>query len=276
MLKSILACIDDTPASDVARDLAFALAKEHGATVSGMTVIDDPWLAEGKSAPIGGAHYVAEMLEKREAAAKARAEAARGRFDATSRKAGMGDACAVVSGAPAAAVSVAAHAHDLIAMGHDVSFHGGTRDGVPEVVNEIVRHGPRPVALTPAKTTEGRGSLIAYDGSLPATRALQMFVLLGLAKEAPVRLLQLGHSPDGAGVMESAEAFLRHHEIEPELKTLHVDAHPADSITIEADALRPRWVVLGAYGHTRMHDWIFGSTTRKLLANPPTTLFVHH
>ena len=72
MLRSILLTLDDTPGAMAARDLAFALAREHGARVTALVVLDRPHTLDSRqSVPIGGASFAT----RRNAALAAQVEA---------------------------------------------------------------------------------------------------------------------------------------------------------------------------------------------------------
>jgi nucleotide-binding universal stress UspA family protein len=273
MLKSLLVCVDDTPGTKAACGFAAALAQRAGARLAGMAVLDTAWIEHGEAAPLGGSTFLVNLEKKRRNWAAARAEAGAALF----RAAGGTETFETVSGDPAEAIVAAAHGHDAVVIGADVRFREDENDDISEAVEGLVRRSPRPTILVPAAPLEGRGTLIAFDGSLPATRALHMCVLLGLAGEGPVTLLQAGEaSAEMQAAMAAAQGLLVQHGITPQIKALPAHAHAAEAIAIEADALRPRLLVLGAYGHRRLRDVVFGSTTERLLAAPPAPLFLFH
>ena len=36
------------------------------------------------------------------------------------------------------------------------------------------------------------------------------------------------------------------------------------------------WMVMGAYGHSRLREMLLGGTTREMLVNPPVPLLLAH
>jgi len=56
MLKSLLVAMDETPGSEAARRVAFALARETGACLAGFGNLDVAALTAPAAVPLGGTH----------------------------------------------------------------------------------------------------------------------------------------------------------------------------------------------------------------------------
>jgi len=54
------------------------------------------------------------------------------------------------------------------------------------------------------------------------------------------------------------------------------DASVADELLAEAAARGADLIVMGAYGHSRMAEWVFGGVTRTVLADPQVYLLLSH
>src|SRR3546814_6059134 len=57
MVKSIVVTLDGTESSRAAQDVAARLAKEHGAALVGVGVLDVPWITAPQARPIGAGAY---------------------------------------------------------------------------------------------------------------------------------------------------------------------------------------------------------------------------
>ncbi|MBW2410147.1 MAG: universal stress protein, partial [Deltaproteobacteria bacterium] len=65
MIKRILLGLGGTPFTDVAIERAIELSKEHGALITGVTVVDTKRLKQIGPVPPGGGAYAEKLREKR-------------------------------------------------------------------------------------------------------------------------------------------------------------------------------------------------------------------
>ena len=279
MLRSILLALDDTPGALAARDAAFALAARTGAALTCAAVLDRPHtLDAAEPAPPGGIAFA----ERRNAALAARAEAeAKAICEAAQAEAGpLPITCVILPEAPETALLRAGARHDLIVLGRDSTLgQEETEDGLAPVAEALLREGaPRPLLLVPpgaAPGTEGP-VLVAYDGSLPAMRTLQLFALLGLAEGSPVKLLTVAEEAAAAAALAGeGAAYLRGHGLAVEEWPV-AGGDPAGLLLAEARTTGARLLVMGAFGSSGLWAMLTGSPTRTLLRQAPCAVFVHH
>lgn len=273
MLRSILVALDDTPGASAARDLAIALARRTGASLTAATVLDRPHVQdENEPVPPGGAAF----KERRDAAMMRRMAAEAGAAMAACRAA-AGDlpfTPLTLDDAPEPALLAAAAEHDLIVIGRDSTLGmEQTEDGLAPVIAALLKDGARPLLVVPPGWDADRegGVLVAYDGSIPAMRALQLFTLLGLDRGDTVTVMSVG----AAAVAGPGVAYLASHGIAARSQGA-AGSHPAEVLAAEAARGGARLLVAGAYGTTGLRSFFFGSTTPHLLREAPCPLFVHH
>lgn len=277
MMNSILVALDETPSSRTAEAFAIALAARTQSALTGVAVLDRPSIEGGEAVPPGGMAYKLERDARRLADAKARGHALADRFtsDCTQKK--VESAILSIEGEPLPLLITAAATRDLVILGHDCAFHGRAEPGIAAVAEELLRLGPRPLILTPDSMTAGSGTIIAYDASLPAMRALQMFVLLGLGGDGPVHVVSVD---DDKALAEDrgaqALAYLAAHDIKATPVAVASSASPSEIVLSEVAGLKPRLLMMGAFGHRGLKERLFGSTTSKLIAQAPVPLFVFH
>lgn len=134
----------------------------------------------------------------------------------------------------------------------------------------------RPVYVYPqvvAPTLRPRRIAVAWNGSLEAARAVREALPFMIeAGSADIVLVDppmddaLGRGEPGAQIA----AYLARHGI---AVTLHQvpsgGRRTSQTIAAHARELGSEMLVMGAYGHSRLSEWIFGGTTRALLENPP-------
>jgi nucleotide-binding universal stress UspA family protein len=277
MIRSILVALDDTDGASRARDLAIALARRTGAALTAATVLDWPHVMDAHEAVPPGA---AAFKERRDAARAKRAEEeAEAAFAACTAAAGeTGFARLRLTEAPEPALLAAGASHDLIVIGRDSTLGlEECPDGLAPVIAALLHDGARPLLVVPPGTAaEGHGLLVGYDGSIPAMRTLQLFALLGLAEDSPVRVLSVADTrEEAARLAEPAAGYLRAHGIPAEALPVE-GARPVDALLTEAAAMPARMLVMGAFETTGLRTLFTGSATRRLLHAAPCPVFVAH
>jgi nucleotide-binding universal stress UspA family protein len=277
MIRRILVAIDGTPASRVAQDLAIAIAKRQAAAVTGVGVVDRPWATAPRAVPIGGSAYkehrdqvVLEQLRQEvEAILRAFGEACRG--------AGVPYATVETEGAPAKAIENEAEGCDLIVIGRDSNFRFEAEPDMTETVARLIRENARPVLVTSAGEPSGDKVLVCYDGSTQSSRAMHMFVLLGLTHGREVHLVSVAPTKKAARTrLANAAKLFAAHDIPVHLHETASDTDAGEIILAEVDALGPALLVMGAFGHTGLRELFLGSATRTLLRQCQTPMLIHH
>jgi nucleotide-binding universal stress UspA family protein len=277
MLCRLVLAVDETPASRVARDLAITLAKGKDAAITGLGVVDRPWVTAPRATPIGGGPYKEHRDRKVLDDVRHEVEALLGDFAKTCREAGVPCATVAAEDTPAKAIEEEAEGCDLIVVGRDTNFHFEAEHDMTQTVARLIRDNARPVLVTSAPERSGNRVLVCYDGSIQASRAMHMFVLLGLAQEYEVHLLAVARTKDLADAhLTRAEKLFRAHDIPVHLHGTVADADAADVILAEVDALEPQLLVMRAFGHRGLRELFLGSATRTLLRRCDTGLLIHH
>jgi nucleotide-binding universal stress UspA family protein len=117
--------------------------------------------------------------------------------------------------------------------------------------------------------------LVAWNGSRESARALREGLdFIGQATRTVV--LVVDPPPDTMPWLE-VEAHLARHDVVAEVITAESqDRHIADVILDEARRLSADLVVMGAYGHTRLREQVFGGATRDMLTASESPILVAH
>src|SRR4051812_29467897 len=64
MIRSILVILDESESSDSVRKLGVKLAKAHHANLSGIGVLDAPWMMTPEAIPLGGVAFKVDLDKK--------------------------------------------------------------------------------------------------------------------------------------------------------------------------------------------------------------------
>lgn len=150
-----------------------------------------------------------------------------------------------------------------------------------KVIEGALFQSGKPLLLLPEgarPTLQPKRVLVAWDTRIEATRAVREALEL-LAAADEVRLVIVdpveGERFHGEEPGADAATFLARHGVK-----VTVDRLPSENRSV-ADVLRRHAVdtdagmlVMGAYGHSRLRERIFGGVTRSMLEDPPLPVFL--
>ena len=180
-----------------------------------------------------------------------------------------------VRGNPAAEVSRAAQLADLIVLNNH--FEGNDDRDPRSVSTDVVMKSGRPVLAVPG-TCKGIATagpaMIAWDGSPPATNALRAAVPL-LALASAVTFLEVGE-PDSEYPATEAATWLSRHDIHARIFGDNDETDVAGTILERARRAGVTYIVMGAFGQSRVFERLFGGVTRSMLKESEIPLFLAH
>jgi nucleotide-binding universal stress UspA family protein len=144
---------------------------------------------------------------------------------------------------------------------------------------EVLLAAGRPVLIAPQghAALSARRILIAWKDTREARRAVQS-ALPFLQQAEHVTLVEVAENlleAQAQAHLADVEAYLSRHGIEVGVKAvLNPHGAIAHQLTTAASDNGADLIVAGAYGHTRLGEWIFGGATRGLLhTSRPCCLF---
>jgi len=277
MLRSMLVGVDGCVYSTAAVELGIRWAQRYRATLVALGVIDAPTICKAQPVPLGASAYKAH----RDATLLADAEHKVTQFmESCVRQCAEAEVtCQVLQevGSPVERILLEAQRVDLILLGQQTFFHFATQQKPDDTLSVIVKQSPRPVVAVPATLSEGRAVLVAYDGSLPATRALHMFQALGLASAYDVHVVCVDAEQERADhCVEQAVAFLRGHSIVAQAHALATSTSPAQVLLEQVQQRDVGLCVMGASGRSTLREFFGTSLTHTMLEESPVPLLVYH
>jgi nucleotide-binding universal stress UspA family protein len=278
VIRKILVGLDGSEFSVSAVDLGIGWARHFGAELVGIGIVDEPTIAKSAPVPIGGAAFKHHRDETLLADARRRVEEFLEHFGDRCRESGVAWRALEDVGLPHDQINLEAQSHDVILLGQQTYFHFETQRRHCETLERVLKSAPRPLVTVPRKLIAGSATVIAYDGSLQASRALQLFHGLGLQRSQSTHIVAIGASKmEARRSAQRALDFLVAHEVKTEM---HVDEAPVES-TAEvllhwARELGAELMVMGAYGQPVLKEFLLGSVTKTVLRDSPIPLFLYH
>ena len=277
MLRSILVALDATAASAAAQQLALRLTKRFGSQITGIAVLDRAYLTAPTAVGIGGMAYKEHRDQVKLEEAKAFLARLESTFQQSCEETGVAWQVIEAEGRPHKLIEMESGRHDLLVIGKDTDFHFDFADTTSDTVQRLLKENPRPILVCPERIRDDGPIVAAYDGSLRASRALHMLILLGLANGSQVHVVSVASEEERAQKQASyaTELFVKH-GIDATAHGIASNAAPADIVLAQAAALRAGMIAFGASGHSGLQGWLLGSASSQLIDACPGPLFVHH
>jgi nucleotide-binding universal stress UspA family protein len=270
--------LDGSPDSESATELAFAWSRRTSALVVGIAVVDEPGIRAPAAVPLGAGAFKHAGEEARLAEARQRVEHWLSRFSERAAEASVPSKQLECLGSPGEQIALESQRYDLVILGRETNFHFATQHAPDHTLAEVVTHSPRPVVIVPRIYRAEGPVVIAFDGSVEASRALQDFALLrgGWQDAAELHVVSVAHSGlEAAKVAARAVDYLDFQSAKATAHHLESDG-AADTILELAGQLCAGLIVMGSFGKRSLRDILFGSTTRQVLAHTVCPVLVTH
>jgi nucleotide-binding universal stress UspA family protein len=262
----------DAP-NDARLRVAGDLAERFGSRVIG--------IAAGEAVPglyfAEGAH-AADLLEEQRATIKARMAGADRDFrSAVSPRAKTLEWRSKL-GMPGSFVARQARAADLIVVG--TTAPGGIDPAIRLDPGELVLQAGRPILVVPDGVAGLRAKtiLVAWKDTREARRAVQdALPLLKQAEEVcVVQILEPDDNKSSAKIaLDDVIAWLWLHDVQA-TAAVPVASAKSDPLGSLAAEMNADLIVAGAYGHSRLREWVWGGMTRDLLTSTRCCSLLSH
>jgi nucleotide-binding universal stress UspA family protein len=276
MLRGILVGLDGSTFSDAALALALRWAKIAKAVVAGQTVIERPGV-NTTAIPAGSGFFKLAGDDRKLAEAKAAADLLLDKFQARCAESGVvGKPCQEI-GDPAWAILAQAQRYDLIVLGLETYFRAMPGGGPCDTLDKVVHSPPRPVVAAPSTLGDGNTAVIGFDGSLQAARTLAAYVASGLAEAYENLVVTIDADfEEATRVAERAVDYLGLHGLRVKPRPVETRLDPASILLDHANQMKAGLVVMGAFGHSPLREFFFGSTTRGVLKDSKVPVMLYH
>ncbi len=165
---------------------------------------------------------------------------------------------------------------DLILMTKEGEhFHlkeGGLLGSIAEAV---VRNSGNPVLITPETFLEIESMGLAYDGSVPAAKALKLSLELSEQASWPLTVVTINEDADKADKLcTEAEELIGKYSADCEI--IIMQGKEGEEIIKFIKEGSVELMVMGAYGHNRLRELFLGSTTTHIIRKSPIPVLLTH
>jgi len=274
-LKDILVHVDSTPASRVRLILALSLARRFGARLSGLHVIPEPDVP-----PYFKPSAVARIARIYAENARKAAGLAEALFREETEDAGVVTTWECLAADLAETIAERARFADLLMLGQ---FDTENPPPISAFLlpAKVAFGAATPILVIPDSVLSreiGRRIVVAWDGSREAARAirdampmLQDAERVSLLTVDPLRQRHMHDGPNPSGLA----AHLSRHGVFPEAMELSAAENSVtDALLAHAAEFGADLLVTGAYGHSRIWEFVVGGTTQDLLEKTTIPLLI--
>ena len=275
-IRDITAIVDSGGERRAAK-VAAELARVSDAHLTGLALAVDPLVPVYTVAAPIPTDFIVAAHEQGVADAKAALEA----FDKIGRAAGVTSEGRVVESISGDFSGLVRNAllTDLAVVGqNDPDREEPLRDALIEAL--LFQCG-LPTLLVPhsgAREFRADKAVIAWNGSPQSARAVRAAMpLLAMAKSVLVAIVDEGAPPAGLEQGAGIGAYLARHDLDVTVRTI-ANAHEGAGqavLTLAADE-EASWLVMGAYGHSRIRQFLLGGVTRHVLGNATIPVLMAH
>ncbi len=276
--KTVLVHVDQSPRSAVRATLAAQLAKAHGAHLVGAAVtgISRFMFSQGAFNPDDPVftHHIEHLRQYARGALDA--------FEHVVTSVGVDTVEArLVEDDAAGGMALHARYADIAVIGQ---FDPSTPvpGMMPNFVETVALNSGRPVLVVPYAgeiSGEFRRPLVAWDGGLPASRAIESALpLLRQAGTIDIVMFNPRAEADVHGAEPGADLdlYLARHGIRVNVIERTVSGAIGEALLSTAADLGSDLIVMGVYGHTRFREVVLGGVTRTVLQAMTVPVLMAH
>jgi nucleotide-binding universal stress UspA family protein len=160
----------------------------------------------------------------------------------------------------------------LVVVGKRGQQSAGQHGRIGDHLERMIRASCRPVLVAPSEAVETTRYLIAYDGGPHSGNVVRFLVEQPLLRDCEGTMLLVGSQPGVQQALNDATSHLRStgYRIQAETGRGNPDRVIPDIMNTEDIDL----LVMGSFGHSRLHALLGMSTTRKLLRSSRKAILV--
>lgn len=282
MSRKVLACIDASPYAEAVCDYAAWAAKKLDVALSVIHVLDKS--AKAATTDLSGSiglgtqeALLAQLAELDEKHGKLTMESGRIMLDAAKARAEAAGVKAVDErlrhGQLVETLAELEEETRLLVLGKRGMSSADAHGHMGLHVERVIRTLHKPILLTQQAYTEPKSIMLAFDGSATALKGLEMLAASLLGKGLPVHLVMAGAITAATEAhMDAAAGILRNAGFTTSVSI--VGGEPENVLHQYQQEHNIDLLVMGAYGHSRIRQFIVGSTTTAMISKAKCSLLI--
>lgn len=260
-MKSVLLHIQDDDGLEARMQAALAIARASGGHLTCMHVTQMSAFVGFE--PFGGAYVSTELLNQLEA----HETAMRGRIEAHMVREDVAWTYERQTSDPVSALVDHGALADLIVLGRSQNSRSPAYRPI-SIIGQMLNssHTPLLVCSKDQKRFDPLGTaVVAWNGSFEAANALRAALPL-LSQASAVHIVTVDEDKDFDFPPLGASEYLSRHGVHAEMIRESRGTQSVDErLVATAQSLGASYLVMGAYGHSRAREMLFGGVTRSLL-----------
>ena len=160
----------------------------------------------------------------------------------------------------------------VVVLGRQGKTHEAAADAVGSQLETVVRLSQHPVLIIPNTFTPPSRVVIAYDASATAQRMLTRLSQSPLLRGLPIQIIMAAsNTPDHQAQLAAARAELA--QAGYDSTTQLVEDEPL--VTLKEVSSQPDTLLcMGAFGHSRLREFLIGSTTNETLRQAKSSVLL--
>jgi nucleotide-binding universal stress UspA family protein len=284
--KHILLDLESTPDPVPSREVALDVARIHDALVTALYVrtVRERSISAIRSSMIAGNEATTDFQRMAETQSEEDQHIERDAIERFMRAAGAATVTAdhvseIVTDNSGVVPYLVHHGRtaDLIVTGRAGDNGQGADLGT---IHDVLFGAGVPVVIVPSMPAGaiGRKVVIAWNGSRESARAVQDALPI-LERADAVHVVCVAQASPGSNLPPGAELarYLGCHGIEASLDNINDSTlSVGDTILGHIKDLGADLLVMGAYGHSRLREFVLGGVTKRILAHTPVPVLMSH
>ena len=273
--SKILLGLDGSPYAQAAIEYACQFALAHNATITGVAIIDLPGIQSSSGpVPIGATHYDIQLEEYQLKEEKEKARAILDDFARICEERQVNAVLHADIGRPFSEIIEESKFHDFLLMGKQTLFQYPAHETY-RTLERVLKNGLVPILAVPDSVRNIEKVLVAYDNSAPASKAVHMFLLLGIWNACEITLLTVNNDAEaGQALLANLAEFFESYGIKPNLAVQ--PGHPDTVLKSYITENDIDMLVMGSYGRKSVREFFVGSVTKHLIQETAIPLFLYH
>ena len=157
---------------------------------------------------------------------------------------------------------------DVLLMGRQGIDRTADSGKIGHLTEALIRSAPQPVLVASRTFYRPEELVVLYDGRERAQHALSLAVELARMTSLPLIVVTAcTEREECERIMQGADQFLRDHEVVYRHEEACGEHQPEENLLPVLAGHSTAMIVMGAFGESRVKEWIIGSTTRKILTH---------